>query len=734
MAELQAKMQALTLDPLQTALITAMNTAIADKNTAIAEKQAAKEKAKAAVDQAIADKKAAVDQAIAGKNAEVHQAIAEKNAAIAEKQAAIAEKKAAVDQAIADKKAAVDQAIADKNAVIAKKDREVEAGIYHHVCTLSLLGSTTNAKLASRLVSQMKGDQRRVLNFSMPDLSPHDSELRRLLSMIDSAVKEEDMHEFIAAFCRQVCDLVGAQVDFNVTAAGSFAPDLVATPKSLRANGPAPGSSKTGSRVSTSIAILGTHSLFMVEGKKHDLVHQACLQLASYLLYFYLTFNDAQIPASVQSWPATLYGMAWVGSIVYVVRVDLKLDGKLIQPAITFCHTEPARAVLFLLRTAIINDMSERSFVGDFDWRYNFNHPPSGQAPPGNDATTQHDPGAGYGTSTDGGQANSLVLNLATGPQPLLDAQEVHRYFMFTGKLSLNASAEFSDVVVKFAPAIGMALTEQLARAGMALALLNRDRMAASAHRIPELLALCTADFNGMPGLALVTGFILGESVDWKQHQPHAASFASQVCDTLRWIHEQGVVHGDIHRGNLLVIEPKLPSTPPASPPKGALEPPPEGAVKLPPHSIALIDFGLACFLPAVTRAHVQAALLAAPVTVAAAQELQPWLDRVEHNAWEMWPNHFYDIARSTKVATPQADFLGLGLLAVSLEVGGTKVLQQQLDLNSNAASTYAARALKRHLLRDQDGLLSQLLEQSPTTLLEVQKIVALADQPQPLL
>ncbi|XP_004364763.2 hypothetical protein CAOG_01895 [Capsaspora owczarzaki ATCC 30864] len=663
MAELQAKMQALTLDPLQTALITAMNTAIADKNTAIAEKQAA----------------------------------------------------------IAEKKAAVDQAIADKNAVIAKKDREVEAGIYHHVCTLSLLGSTTNAKLASRLVSQMKGDQRRVLNFSMPDLSPHDSELRRLLSMIDSAVKEEDMHEFIAAFCRQVCDLVGAQVDFNVTAAGSFAPDLVATPKSLRANGPAPvsttttasaastigsstrnatppvgstarsasslsssvkGSSKTGSRVSTSIAILGTHSLFMVEGKKHDLVHQACLQLASYLLYFYLTFNDAQIPASVQSWPATLV-----------------LQGP--HPA----EPHPADS-----------------------------HPPSGQAPPGNDATTQHDPGAGYGTSTDGGQANSLVLNLATGPQPLLDAQEVHRYFMFTGKLSLNASAEFSDVVVKFAPAIGMALTEQLARAGMALALLNRDRMAASAHRIPELLALCTADFNGMPGLALVTGFILGESVDWKQHQPHAASFASQVCDTLRWIHEQGVVHGDIHRGNLLVIEPKLPSTPPASPPKGALEPPPEGAVKLPPHSIALIDFGLACFLPAVTRAHVQAALLAAPVTVAAAQELQPWLDRVEHNAWEMWPNHFYDIARSTKVATPQADFLGLGLLAVSLEVGGTKVLQQQLDLNSNAASTYAARALKRHLLRDQDGLLSQLLEQSPTTLLEVQKIVALADQPQPLL
>ncbi|KJE93079.1 hypothetical protein CAOG_03922 [Capsaspora owczarzaki ATCC 30864] len=603
MAELQA-MQALTLDPVQAALITAMNTAIADKNTAIAEKQAAIAEKQAAVDQAKAKKKAAKEKAKAAK-AEVDQAIADKNAAIADKQAE------------------VDQAKADKNAAIAEKKVAVDqAGGWH--------------------------------------LPPN---------------------------------------SYFVTALLLAAAANVASP---------PSSVSIGTDPARRSAI---GSLIMVQVKSSDSHHhEACLQLASYLLYYRLQFNDTQIPASVQSWPACLYGMAWLGCNVYVVRVDLKLDGKLIQPAITFCHTEPA-------------------------------------SPPGRTATHPADrPHPAmmqpHNTTLEPAMVPPPMEGLQARPTPLFSIWQLdrnlcsmfHRSFMLTAKLRLNSSEELTNVVVKAAAASDTALTEQLAREGMALARLNRDRMAASAHRIPELLAFCTADFDGEPGLALVTGLISGTSIDWKQHQPHAASIALQVCDTLRWIHAQGVVHGDIHRGNLLVTETKLPPTPPASPPKSALEPPSKGAVELPPHSIALVDFGLSCFLPDVTREHVQAALLAAPVTAAAAQELQPWLDRVEHNAWEMWPNHFYDIASFEEVATPQADFLGLGLLAVSLEVGGTKVLQQHLHLDDSAALSYSARTLKRHLLRDQDGLLSQLLAQSPTTLLEVQKIVELADQPQPLL
>ncbi|XP_011270145.1 hypothetical protein CAOG_08563 [Capsaspora owczarzaki ATCC 30864] len=655
------------------------------------------------------------------------------------------------------------------------------------VTFLSEIGSSTNASFVQRFVTQFCNDdlQTDLNRFQLPHLSnlaALEQELDKVRNLVNSSTmnqstvnsstmnqstvnstfRETSMHWAVADYCQAVCEQVGAKLNFHAHNSTLSAPDVFSSTWAVDRSRPASRTST--STVASGVTLpfvpptaptrLGTSRQFgsvrlsellidsrvFVEVKKGSTdVQAARLQVGSYLVHYHLTGSEKNFNArQVASWPAFLYGLVWCGvDYVSVARVDLKLGGKLIAPKVTFATTpEPARAVLFVVWQAILayNASVANNAPSDSSdprsWDCNFGFTPRA-ANPGAAAPGQPDNAAGGGAlaGASGGNVvatDSIVLNLTTGPQPLLDAQVFHRDFMFTGKLRLNSSEEFTNVVVKVAAANRKALTEQLAREGMALALLNRDRMQAAAHGIPELLSFCTVTLGGTPGLALVTGLIPGHSVDWQQHQPYAASIASQVCDTLRWIHAQGVVHGDIHRGNLLVTETKLPLTPPASPPKGALEPPPKGAVKLPPHSITLVDFGLSCFLPAVTREHVQAALLAAPVTVAAAQELQPWLGHVEANSWSQWPGHFYNIARSERVATPQADFLGLGLLVVSLEIGGTQVLKQWVRLDDSEDTATRTPRLRR-FLRDQYQLRS-LLARRTATLTEVQKIVALAD------
>ncbi|KJE88789.1 hypothetical protein CAOG_009300 [Capsaspora owczarzaki ATCC 30864] len=599
---------------------------------------------------------------------------------------------------------------------------------------LSEIGSSTNATFVARFVTK---DPNPTLQTNLSDLRlpPLDRNAlhQKLEDVRNDASRtghETDMHWAVANYCQAVCEQVGAQLNFHANSSTKSA-DVIATTWAVdRVSPRASRAASAGSRVD----VLLYDSCLFVEVKKvlADVQH-ARLQVASYVAR---SLFRTGVP--VTSWPDFLYGLTWCeGDTVSVTRVDLKQNGKLIAPKVTFAETlDPARAVLFVVWQSILahHAAAKTNAPSNSDdpnsWTCNFGctNPRAGN--PGAAAPGQPDNAAGGGAPAGAGggnvvTTNSLVLNLTTGPQPLLDAQVFHRDFMFTGKLRLNSSEEFTNVVVKVAAANRNPLTEQLAREGMALALLNRDRKEAAAHGIPELLSFCTVNLDGTPGLALVTGLISGHSVDWMQHQPYAANFASQVCDTLRWIHAQGVVHGDIHRGNLLVTETQLPSSIPLQQetPTSTLVPP-----KSPHLSIALVDFGLSCFLPAVTREHVQAALLAAPVTVAAAQELQTWFGHVEDNSWSQWPSHFYHIARSDRVATPQADFLSLGLLAVSLEIGGTKVLQQRVHLDDSDDA--AARTL-RCLLRNQRHLQS-LLEKPTATLTEVQKIVALADDDVP--
>ncbi|KJE97494.1 hypothetical protein CAOG_07343 [Capsaspora owczarzaki ATCC 30864] len=623
----------------------------------------------------------------------------------------------------------------DQAQQLLKNERDkVQKLLVDRVRFLSEIGSSTNATFVARFVTE---DPNPTLRTNLRDLRlpPLDrnalhQKLEDVRSDASRTGHETDMHWAVANYCQAVCEQVGAQLNFHANSSTKSA-DVIATTWAVdRVSPRASRAASAGSRVD----VLLYYSRLFVEVKKvfADVQH-ARLQVASYVAR---SLFRTGVPAT--SWPDFLYGLTWCeADTVSVTRVDLKQNGKLIAPKVTFAETEdPARAVLFVVWQSILahHAAAKTNAPSNSDdpnsWTCNFGCTDPRAGNPGAAAPGQPNNAAGGGAPAGAGgnvvTTNSLVLNLTTGPQPLLDAQVFHRDFMFTGKLRLNSSEEFTNVVVKVAAANRKSLTEQLAREGMALALLNRDRKEAAAHGIPELLSFCTVNLDGTPGLALVTGLISGHSVDWMQHQPYAANFASQVCDTLRWIHAQGVVHGDIHCGNLLVTETQLPSSIPQQQetPTSTLVPP-----KSPHLSIALVDFGLSCFLPAVTREHVQAALLAAPVTVAAAQELQPWLGHVEANSWSVWPSHFYHIARSDRVATPQADFLSLGLLAFSLEIGGTRVLEQRAHLDDSDDAV--ARAQRRHFLRNQRHLQS-LLEKPTATLTEVQKIVALADDDVP--
>ncbi|XP_004364284.2 hypothetical protein CAOG_03445 [Capsaspora owczarzaki ATCC 30864] len=394
------------------------------------------------------------------------------------------------------------------------------------------------------------------------------------------------------------------------------------------------------------------------------------------------------------------YCICWRSGGIHVVLVDLTHVNTATRmdpaagfpiPIIEYTLSKPGQAIKFLL------EQQQRNM-------------------PLWDEPMSSDPISGSGSR--GSTASSLVVSLSEGEQQLMNVTNLHGNTTFAGQLALKG--DNTRVVVKFSDGKYYGQMEQLVREGMALALLGRA--GASEHNLPVLLSFCEATLNDTKGFALVTHCLSGTTLEWWAHQAHAEGICAKLRETLQWVHSQGIVHGDIHRGNVLVTI--MPPSPPRTDQSQYQQ-----QVSV---SVALIDFGLCCFRPEIaTPQVVKVALEAAPVTAPVLAELKStWLGRVAGNSWDIWPGHFYAIARSKHCCTPRADFLSLSLLMVAGCTGGSLQLQFQLYWPEDVERSESER-MKRALLRDRTGSLARLMKSRGGVLREVCTTLDSAEAPE---